>query len=104
MRAAREVGALQRARADSKGFRFEVVDKPWFGPRKRGKALLLESPLYGQQIRPEEFIDYLRDRYPRCFRDVEWIRFHRCSFHERRGHSRGRLLVVGLGVNIYPNV
>lgn len=69
------------------GLYYEVVDKPWFGPRKRGKGMLLNSPLYGEELEPKAFIEYLEHTYKDYFPYIEWIRFHRCLYRERDGES-----------------
>ena len=48
---------------DSSGIRYEVVERPGFGPRKRGKRILLASALYGHECLPGHFFRYLERNY-----------------------------------------
>lgn len=58
------------------GLGFESVDKPWFGPKKRGRAVLAEAARRDGPRAPSDFLSYLRDRYPREYCWIEWARFH----------------------------
>jgi glyoxylase-like metal-dependent hydrolase (beta-lactamase superfamily II) len=57
------------------GVKYEITEKPWFGPHSRGLKLLRESPLYGKEMFPEDFLRTLRRRHPDCYRSVEFVRF-----------------------------
>lgn len=65
---------------DSSGIRYEVVERPWFGPKQRGKRMLLASRLYGRECTPDNFFRYLEQNYPSAVKSIEWVRFHRCSY------------------------
>lgn len=71
---------------DSSGIRYEVVGRPWFGPRKRGKRILLASALYGHECLPDHFFRYLERNYAAAMSNIEWVRFHKCTYLE--GHER----------------
>lgn len=71
---------------DRSGIRYEIVHRPWFGPRKRGKRILLASALYGHESTPDEFFRYLERTYPATVRNIEWVRFHKCTYLE--GHQK----------------
>ena len=64
------------------GITFEIAEKPWFGPKQRGRAMLLASPRYGRETRCEEFIEFLLTEFPAFFKHIQHIRFHRCEFAE----------------------
>jgi glyoxylase-like metal-dependent hydrolase (beta-lactamase superfamily II) len=64
---------------------YEVTNKPWFGPRTRGRAILEHSPRYGNECTPEEFLEHLSKQYGDYFRYVEWVRFHKCLFMPKKG-------------------
>ena len=71
---------------DGSGIRYEVVERPWFGPRKRGKRILLASALYGHECAPDNFFRYLERNYAAAVRNIEWVRFHKCTYLE--GHEK----------------
>lgn len=67
-------------RPSSRAIGFEVHEKPWLGPKSRGKAILEASPLYGREVTEEEFLEYINFTYPALSRYVQWVRFHKCTF------------------------
>src|SRR4051794_32405560 len=64
------------------GITFEIAEKPWFGPKHRGRTMLLASPRYGREAGCEEFIDHLELDYPASYKHVHHVRFNRCEFAE----------------------
>jgi len=62
------------------GITFEIAEKPWFGPKQRGRAMLLASSRYGREVGYAEFIDFLRETFPTLFKNIQHVRFHRCEF------------------------
>jgi len=75
------------SREQEGGIGYEVITKPWFGPRSRGKAILLQSPLYGRAYDPKDFIAYLCNRYEQYLPHLQWLRFYSCTFRERTGEQ-----------------
>ena len=66
---------------------YEVITKPWFGPRKRGKQLLLSILHPRNMLSCDDFIEFVAINFPHYFRSVQHIRFYTCTFVERTGEK-----------------
>ena len=58
------------------GLGYECVDKPWFGPKTRGRTILADTAANSGPTTPAAFLGYLRDCHRDEYESIEWVRFH----------------------------
>lgn len=83
------------------GLRYEITDKPFWGPKRYAIAALKEFS--GNPISNEEYCEYLKENYPKHFLNIEWIRFHDYndrSFPKNKFSGRMRLAIFNTSAHV----
>lgn len=73
---------------ESKHFFYEKSYKPFFGPWKNAIKALKEVNI--QPISEEEYLDYLKTKFFRFYKNIEWVRFY--NFVWRGGEHKADII------------
>lgn len=79
---------------NARHFRYEKTTRPFHGSLRRATIVL--TGLTTPPVSEEQFLDLIRDEYPRYYAQIEWVKFHQFAGYGKQRDVFYRLAVVNL--------